>query len=347
MAYIVKSGDNLSRIASQNGMTLQQLLQLNPQFQANPSLIKPGQVVNTKQTPASQTPQQIQQQIDKLKQQVQAAQTAGYGEGGQYAGQQIPDSVFNQGKKSDPKQPLTDEEYESGASEHPKVAESIASGNTLAQIESAASSGDFSGLKNQYGQPFSVEEQTKALEAGMEDNRLFYEAQQAKEKADTESALAQKQQDYQDYLLSSGEKFAEDKSSLDQNAADTGMLFSTARNQREQKLQQSYQQEGTSKLGTYGRNVSDIARNYQYQYGKDAAGGLSQYYNAPTNTYNPNVATNGVSAGGLSSVYNPSQNNFGAGTVMGQRSSLAKQFAARKLGNQGNKLLASGYTNQF
>lgn len=43
--YTVASGDTLSGIASKNGMTLQQLLNTNPQFKANPNLIKPGQTV--------------------------------------------------------------------------------------------------------------------------------------------------------------------------------------------------------------------------------------------------------------------------------------------------------------
>jgi hypothetical protein len=250
------------------------------------------------------------------------------------------------GTKSDPKQPLTDEEYDAGAAGHPKVVESIAAGNTLADIEAAASSGDFSGLKNQYGQPFSVQEQTDALAAGMEDNKLFYEAQQAKEKADAESNLARKNADYQDYLISSGEKFAQDKSTLDQNASDTGMLFSTSRNQKEQKLQKSYEQEQSSKLASYGRDIGDTARNYQYAYGNDAAGGLSQYYNAPSNTYNPNVATGGVGTGGLSSIYNPSQYNF-QGTQNVARKGAANTRAAGYLANKGNKLLSTSYNNQF
>lgn len=43
--YVVKSGDTLSKIASQMGTNLQALLKANPQFQANPNLIKPGQKV--------------------------------------------------------------------------------------------------------------------------------------------------------------------------------------------------------------------------------------------------------------------------------------------------------------
>lgn len=44
--YVVKAGDTLTKIASQMGTNLQTLLQANPQFKANPNLIKPGQTVN-------------------------------------------------------------------------------------------------------------------------------------------------------------------------------------------------------------------------------------------------------------------------------------------------------------
>lgn len=61
--YTVQSGDTLSAIAAKNGMSLQQLLQNNPQFQANPNLIIPGQQVNlggqaVTQQPVSPTPTQ-------------------------------------------------------------------------------------------------------------------------------------------------------------------------------------------------------------------------------------------------------------------------------------------------
>lgn len=249
-------------------------------------------------------------------------------------------------KKTDPKQPYTDAEYEAAVVNHPINAQRIAKGNTSEALQYAATSGDLSGLVNEYGQPFSLADQQEALKQGMEDNRLYYEALQANDKAETERALAQKAADYQDYLLSSGEKFSQDKSTLDQNAADTGMLFSTARNQKEQKLQKAYEREGASKLASYGRDVTGLAQKYQYQYGNDATNALSQYYSAGQNTYNPNVATGGVGTGSLSSIYNPSQFNF-QGTQNVARKAAANVRAAGYLANKGNKLLASGYNNQF
>lgn len=45
-SYTVASGDTLSAIASKNNVSLTQLLNLNPQFRANPNLIKPGQSIS-------------------------------------------------------------------------------------------------------------------------------------------------------------------------------------------------------------------------------------------------------------------------------------------------------------
>jgi len=44
-AHVVKPGDTLSKIATIHGITLARLLELNPQFQANPNLIHPGEQV--------------------------------------------------------------------------------------------------------------------------------------------------------------------------------------------------------------------------------------------------------------------------------------------------------------
>lgn len=43
--YTVKQGDDLTKIATSKGITLQELLATNPQYQANPNLIRPGEKV--------------------------------------------------------------------------------------------------------------------------------------------------------------------------------------------------------------------------------------------------------------------------------------------------------------
>jgi LysM repeat protein len=64
--HTVAAGDTLSRIAAQNKVSLNTLLDLNPQYKTNPNLIKPGQTINlpgaqatpapTKVTPTTATP---------------------------------------------------------------------------------------------------------------------------------------------------------------------------------------------------------------------------------------------------------------------------------------------------
>lgn len=44
-SHTVVSGDSLSRIAQQNNTTVAKLIELNPQYKANPNLIKPGQSI--------------------------------------------------------------------------------------------------------------------------------------------------------------------------------------------------------------------------------------------------------------------------------------------------------------
>ncbi|HEY6802687.1 MAG TPA: LysM domain-containing protein [Pyrinomonadaceae bacterium] len=60
MNYTVKSGDTLSRIAKQNGLTLAQLLDANPAFKPNPNKLKVGDVLSipdgVSTTPASPSP---------------------------------------------------------------------------------------------------------------------------------------------------------------------------------------------------------------------------------------------------------------------------------------------------
>lgn len=54
--YTVQSGDTLSAIAARNNVSLSQLLDMNPQYRANPNLIKPGEVVNFGSTLAAKAP---------------------------------------------------------------------------------------------------------------------------------------------------------------------------------------------------------------------------------------------------------------------------------------------------
>jgi murein L,D-transpeptidase YcbB/YkuD len=243
-------------------------------------------------------------------------------------------------------QATVDARYNEAAGKNPVIANLTKGGSSLEQIIDGLSTGNLSGITDANGMPFSAEDQHAALVQADADTKLYYEALQQKETADSEAALAAKQADYQDYLLKSGQNFQEDKATADQTAANQGVLFSGGRVQKEKNLQRSYEQDQATKLRNTTADIGSIASEYQYKYGNDSANSLSKYYNLGGNTFNANTATGGVGSTGLSSVYNPNKFNY-QGTQNVARKTAANTRAAGLLWNKGNKLLASGYNNQY
>jgi len=201
-------------------------------------------------------------------------------------------------------------------------------------------------MTDQYGTPFSQADQASALSDATAAGQPYFDALKAKDRADAEASMAKQQSDYAAYQDTSAANFQQDKSQLDQTAANQGVLFSGGRAQKNQLLQKSYESDQASKLGALGANVGNTARDFQYKYGNDAANGLSQYYQAGQNAYNPNVATGGATTGGLSSVYNVGNNNF-QGTEVNSAKAAAQTRAAGLLWNKGNKIVPLGYKNQY
>lgn len=243
--------------------------------------------------------------------------------------------------------PPTQEEIAAEVSAHPTMAPLVQKYGTP-EAAWAASGGDISQFQDQYGQPFSQEDQTKALSDSEAALDPYYKAEREKDTADTEALFAKDKSDFQSYLDTSGDNFQSDKAKLDQTAADQGVLFSGGRVQKQQNLQKSYLNDQNDKLNTLTSNVGNAARDYQYKYGNTNANApaLSQYYQAPTNNYNASVARGGVTPGGLSSVYNTGAYNF-QGTEINKAKSEAQKRAAGLLFNKGNKLVAGGYKNQY
>jgi hypothetical protein len=243
-------------------------------------------------------------------------------------------------------QESVDNKYKEAAANNPAIATLAKGGSSLDEIINGLSTGNISGLMDWEGKPFSVEDQQAALAQGMEDNRLYYEAMQSKDKADAEAALAQKQANYQDYLIQSGENFKSDKTTADQTAANNGVLFSGSRVQKEKSMADAYNRDQSTNQRNFTNDIGNTARGFQYKYGNNAASGLNQYYNLGSNTYNPSTAQGGVSSNPLSSVYNPSTYNY-QGTANTERATNANTRAAGYLWNKGNKLVATGSNNQY
>lgn len=233
--------------------------------------------------------------------------------------------------------------YNSAALAHPTFA-----GNSPDALAYAASSGDFSGLADSSGRPFSNTDQNKALEKANEALAPGFKADAINAEAGTEASLAQNKLDYNNQLATDKTNFENDKATLDSNAANNGVLFSGGRYEKEKKLGEAYTRRGDYNKESLGNTISGIARDYQYKYGNSAANNpsLSQYYQLGGNTYNANTARNGVGSGSLSSIYNPSNYNF-QGTTVNANKANANIRAASLLANKGNKLLSTGYQNQF
>ena len=227
-------------------------------------------------------------------------------------------------------------DYGTGLANDPRTA-SYAQNNGAENFVTAYMNNDFSNIKGPTGMPFSLQDQQAAEAKGWADIEGYYNAQKDYETKQTERALQQKQADYQQYLITQGDKFQQEKGTLDQNAANQGVLFSGMRRQKEQNLQKTYEQEQAYKQGTMGRDIASTASDFQYKYGNDAAQGLNQYYKAGGNTYNPNVATGGVGSSGLSNIYQTGASNY-QGTELNKFKAEAQKRAANSLYNKGYKL---------
>lgn len=236
-----------------------------------------------------------------------------------------------------------DQFYNASVLTHP-----IFKGNSPDALARAAETGDFTGLYDSAGQPFSNADQADAFASANDALAPGFEATKEYDTQNTEDSLAAKKLAYEKSLATDKTNFEADKTNLDQNAADNGVLFSGGRLEREKKLANAYQANGEYNRAGMGNTISGIARDFQYKYGNKAAENpkLSQYYQLGGNTYNPKVARNGVGAMSLSSIYNPSNSNF-QGTAVNANKTAAQVRAAALLANKGNKLLASGYNNQF
>ena len=219
--------------------------------------------------------------------------------------------------------------------------------NTFDDFQSAMTTGGISTLVNPAtNQPFTAEEQALAEQQGTNDIAGARQAEIDYQTQAAQNSLAQKQADYQDYLINQGKAFEADKSKLDQTAADQGVLFSGMRGQKEKALQDTYAQEQQSKLATISRSMNQTGQDFSYKYGSDAGKGLSNLYNLGGNQYNAGVATGGATSGGLSNVYNAGVNQY-QGTQQNAYKAAAQQRAAGYLWNKGNKQLSTGLNNQY
>lgn len=235
-----------------------------------------------------------------------------------------------------------DQFYNASALAHP-----VFKGNSAEALAAAAESGDFSGLYDSTGQPFSNADQEAAVAKANEALAPGFEATKTYDTLNSGDALAKAKNTYDKSLVTDKENFQTDKNTLDQNAANNGVLFSGGRYEKEKKLQNSYQAKQEANQLTAANTIGSTARDYEYKYGNDAGKNptLSQYYQLGGNTYNANTARNGVGSTSLSNIYNTGS-GF-QGTAVNANKTAAQVRAAALLANKGNKLLSSSYNNQL
>lgn len=237
-------------------------------------------------------------------------------------------------------QAQVDAEYAAAAKSHPVLA-----GNSPEMLNYAMSTGDLGSLVNSAGKPFSSADQASAVAEATAALDPYYRAMETKDTQDTEATLARKKADYEAWLETQAQNFETEKTQQDQAAANQGVLFSGGRVQKLKQLQQNYTRAGEQKKSSVASDIGNVARDFGYKYGDSAAGGLNSFFNLGGNTYNANVASGGVGSTGLSSIYNANQ-GF-QGTVKNTQKAEAQKRAAGLLYNKGNKLLSTGYTNQY
>lgn len=227
-----------------------------------------------------------------------------------------------------------------GLQNNPITAQHLAQ-NSADSLTYAASSGDYSGLKNSQGQPFSLADQQKAQKQAETDLQGFQNAQTQYDTANAEDLLAQKKQDYNDKLSKNQTDFQTQLDNTNQNAQDNGVLLSGGAYQKRMNLKNTFDQNQVSALATAGRDIGNTARDYEYKYGTGNANNLSQYYKLGSNSYNPNVATGGATSNGLSRIYNTGQGDY-QGTQLNTNKAAVQQRAAGFLWNKGNKIVGGG-----
>lgn len=220
--------------------------------------------------------------------------------------------------------------------------------NSPDAILNAYMSNDWSNVTNLTGMPFTKEQQQAAVIQSERALAPAYRAQESFDRSVVTDTLGAEQEGVEQFRDAEAKAFGTEKDTLDQNAADQGVLFSGSRFQKLNDLRNTYQDREAQNVSGAQSRMRKTARDYQYKYGDSAARGLRDLYEVPTpSTFNANVAGGKVSpSGGIASMYNPKEFNFQGTAPVAQKAAVQTR-AASLLGNRANKLSAYGYKTQF
>lgn len=220
--------------------------------------------------------------------------------------------------------------------------------NSADAILSAYHSGDWSGITDLTGKPFTDAQQQAAVSQAEAALAPAYKAAEAYDRSVVEDTLGGEQDAFSQFQKDEAKDFGAAKDELDQAAADQGVLFSGSRVQKLRDLRTTAQEREALARGQSAARTRDAARSYQYNYGNEAANNLSSLYRLPTeSTFNANVAGGKVTPGkSLASTYSPSEFDFQGIKPVAQKAAVQTR-AAGLLANKANKLSLSGYAKQF
>lgn len=220
--------------------------------------------------------------------------------------------------------------------------------NDPTAVLNAYTTGDWSGVTSLTGKPFTDEQQQAAVTQAETALAPAYKAQESNDRAITEESLNKTREGLTDTVAADARQFGADKNTLDQNAADQGVLFSGSRVQKQNDLRTTYQERDAIARRNAAESIGSTARGYQYAYGNEAAQGLASKYALPgAATYNANVAGGAVTPGRtLASAYDPGKYNFQGTAPVAQKTAVQTR-AAGLLANRANKLTLSGVGAKF
>lgn len=226
-----------------------------------------------------------------------------------------------------------------------------AANNNPETILNAYMTGDWGGVNDLSGRPFTPQQQQAALKEAERALAPAYKAMETFDKSVFEDSLRSEHENLDTFRKDEARDFGENKDSLDQNAVSEGVLFSGSRVQKLNDLRTTYAEREAMARKQAADRIRSSARDYQYNYGydpKERDRGLRSFYDvSESSSFNPFVAGGAVTPNRtLSAVYNPKEFNFQGTKPVAQKAAVNLR-AAGLLGNRANKLSLSGLSRQY
>lgn len=232
------------------------------------------------------------------------------------------------------------------ASANPNV-QKYSGGSSVDSILNAYTSGDWSGVLDLTGKPFTDDQQKAAVAASQKTLAPAYDASKAYDTATTTDALGDAASALATTERNNGRQFGLDKNTLDKSAADSGTLFAGSRFEKENDLRTQYQNADAAARAAAGNTTDRNLRSYASDYGTPEASKLATMYRTPgATTYDASVAGGKVTPSKtLAAAYDPGYAYQGTKPVA--QKAAVQTRAAGLLANRANKLSLSGYGTKF